>query len=157
MARDIFLSDLREAQLSESETNLAESRTHCRQRAEQIQDQLENISRLSRQMETLRSENIESSRHFQAVIEEKLSIINRLEDDVEKCKESISSKSLEITQANEDKKELNKTISSLGETISQLNYDVETLNKQHCEEINYKECFLIDENINLKNTFFKLI
>ena len=108
-------------------------------------------------METLRSENIESSRHFQAVIEEKLSIINRLEDDVEKCKESISSKSLEITQANEDKKELNKTISSLGETISQLNYDVETLNKQHCEEINYKECFLIDENINRKNTFFKLI
>ena len=94
-------------------------------------------------METLRSENIESSQHFQAVIEEKLSIINRLEDDVEKCKESISSKSLEITQANEDKKDLNKTITGLRETIHQMNYDVETLTKQHSEEINSKECLLL--------------
>ena len=91
----------------------------------------------------MRSENIESTRHLNSVIEEKLSIINRLEDDVKKCKESINCKSIEITKANEDKKELNKTISSLGETISQLNYDVETLNKQHCEEIDSKECFFL--------------
>ena len=108
-----------------------------------MQDHLANINKLTRQIETLRSDNIESSRHLNSVIEEKLSIINRLEDDVEKCKESISSKSLEITEANEDKKELNKTITSLRDTINQLNYDVETLNKQHSEEITNKECFLL--------------
>ena len=133
----------RETQLSETETDLAQSRTDCRQKCEEVQDHLANINKLTRQIETLRSDNIESSRHLNSVIEEKLSIINRLEDDVEKCKESISSKSLEITEANEDKKELNKTITSLRDTINQLNYDVETLNKQHSEEITNKECFLL--------------
>ena len=128
--------------MNESETDLAQCRTDCRQKSEELQDRLANINKLTRQNETLRSENIESSRHLNSVIEEKLSIINRLEDDVEKCKESISSKSLEITEANEDKKELNKTITSLRDTINQLNYDVKTLNKQHEEEITNKECFL---------------
>ena len=129
--------------MSETETDLAQSRTDCRQKSEEVQDHLANINKLTRQIETLRSDNIESSRHLNSVIEEKLSIINRLEDDVEKCKESISSKSLEITEANEDKKELNKTITGLRDTINQLNYDVETLNKQHSEEITNKECFLL--------------
>ena len=131
----------REAQLSETETNLAQCRTGCRQKCEEIEEHLENIKKLGRQIETLRSDNIESTRHLQTVIEEKLSIINRLELDVDKCKKSINCKSLEITQANEDKKDLNKTITGLRETINQLNYDVETLNKQHSEEINSKECF----------------
>ena len=131
----------REAQLSETETNLAQCRTGCRQKCEEIEEHLENIKKLGRQIETLRSDNIESTRHLQTVIEEKLSIINSLELDVDKCKKSINCKSLEITQANEDKKDLNKTITGLRETINQLNYDVETLNKQHSEEINSKECF----------------
>ena len=131
----------REAQLSETETNLAQCRTGCRQKCEEIEEHLESIKKLGRQIETLRSDNIESTRHLQTVIEEKLSIINRLELDVDKCKKSINCKSLEITQANEDKKDLNKTITGLRETINQLNYDVETLNKQHSEEINSKECF----------------
>ena len=132
----------REAQLTETETNLAQCRTACRQRCEEIEEHLENINKLGRQIETLRSDNIESTRHSQTVIEEKLSIINRLESDVDKCKEAINCKSLEITQANEDKKDLNKTITGLRETINQLNSDMETLNKQHCEEINSKECLL---------------
>ena len=133
----------REAQLTETETNLAQCTTGCRQKCEEIEEHLENISKLSRQIETLRSEHIDTTQHLQTVIEEKLSIINRLEADVDKCKESINCKSLEITQANEDKEDLNKTITELGETINQLNYDVETLNKQHCEEINSKECLLL--------------
>ena len=133
----------RESQLSETETNLAQCRTACRQKCEEIEEHLESIKKLGRQIETLRSDNIESTRHLQTVIEEKLSIINRLELDVDKCKKSINCKSLEITQANEDKKDLNKTITGLRETINQLNYDVETLNKQHAEEINCKECFLL--------------
>ena len=133
----------REAQLTETETNLAQCRTGCRQKCEEIEEHLENISKLGRQIETLRSDNIETTQHLQTVIEEKLSIINRLELDVDKCKEAINCKSLEITQANEDKKDLNKTITGLRETINQLNYDVETLNKQHCEEINSKECLLL--------------
>ena len=132
----------REAQLSETETNLAQCRTGCRQKCEEIEEHLENINKLGRQIETLRSDNIETTRLLQTVIEEKLSIINRLELDVDKCKEAINCKSLEITQANEDKKDLNKTITGLRETINQLNSDMETLNKQHCEEINSKECFL---------------
>ena len=133
----------REAQLTETETNLAQCRTGCRQKCEEIEEHLENISKLGRQIETLRSDNIETTQHLQTVIEEKLSIINRLEADVDKCKESINCKSLEITQANEDKEDLNKTITELRETINQLNCDVETLNKQHCEEINSKECLLL--------------
>ena len=132
----------REAQLTETETNLAQCRTGCRQKSEEIEEHLESINKLGRQIKTLRSENIDSTRHLQNVIEEKLSMINRLELDVDKCRESINCKSLEITQANEDKKDLNKTITGLRETINQLNDDVETLNKQHCEEINSKECLL---------------
>ena len=144
----------REAQLTETETNLAQCRTVCRQKCEEIEEHLENINKLGRQIETLRSDNIESTRHSQTVIEEKLSIINRLELDVDKCKESINCKSLEIRQANEDKKDLNKTITGLRETINQLNSDVETLNKQHCEEINSKECFLLILSVTI--TIFKL-
>ena len=131
----------REAQLSETETNLAQCRTGCRQKCEEIEEHLESIKKLGRQIETLRSDNIENTRHLQTVIEEKLSIINKLELDVDKCKKSINCKSLEITQANQDKKDLNITITGLRENINQLNYDVETLNKQHSEEINSKECF----------------
>ena len=144
----------REAQLTETETDLAQCRTGCRQKSEEIEEHLENISKLGRQIETLRSDNIETTRRLQTVIEEKLSIINRLELDVDKCKESINCKSLEIRQANEDKKDLNKTITGLRETINQLNSDVETLNKQHCEEINSKECFLLILSVTI--TIFKL-
>ena len=72
------------------------------------------------------------------VVDEKVAEINGLESEVEKCKESISCKSLEIDHLNEAVEQRNTTITSLEASINQLHQDIACLNTNHSEEINEK-------------------
>ena len=128
----------REKQLSETETNLADCRTQCKQRADEIEAHLLSISKLNGQIEKLKSTHRQETEDLNEVIQEKLSVINKLEQEVEKCKESISCKSLEIAKLNDSNEERNKTIKSLEASINQLQLDIENLKKQHSDEIDNK-------------------
>ena len=128
----------REKQLSETETNLADCRTQCKQRADEIEAHLLSISKLNGQIEKLKTTHRQETEDLNEVIQEKLSVINKLEQEVEKCKESISCKSLEIAKLNDSNEERNKTIKSLEASINQLQLDIENLKKQHSAEIDNK-------------------
>ena len=128
----------REKQLSETETNLADCRTQCKQRADEIEAHLLSISKLNGQIEKLKSTHRQETEDLNEVIQEKLSVINKLEQEVEKCKESISCKSLEIAKLNDSNEERNKTIKSLEASINQLQLEIENLKKQHTDEIDNK-------------------
>ena len=128
----------REKQLSETETNLADCRTQCKQRADEIEAHLLSISKLNGQIEKLKTTHRQETGDLNEVIQEKLSVINKLDQEVEKCKESISCKSLEIAKLNDSNEERNKTIKSLEASINQLQLDIENLKKQHSVEIDNK-------------------
>lgn len=66
--------------------------------------------------------------------------------EVEKCRESIRCKSIEIAQLNDSNEESNKSIKCLETTINNLNKDIERLKKLHADEISNK----VNTNISIK-------
>lgn len=134
----ICSKDFREQQLNETETNFAESRSQCKQQADQIQEHKEMISKLNSQIDKLKASNSEEVGGLNTVIREKMAAINDLEHEVEKCRESISCKSIEIAKLNDSNEESNKSIKCLETTINNLNEEIERLKQLHSDEINNK-------------------
>ena len=132
----------REKQLSETETDLAGCRTQCKQQSSEILEHLDTISKLNGQIDKLKTSHSQESARLNGVVEEKLADINGLEREIEKCKESISCKSLEIAKLNDSNDEKNNTIKSLENSINQLHQDIEKLKQTHSAEIDEKVMFI---------------
>ena len=117
--------------MSETETNLAGCRTQCKQKSDEIEDHLATINRLNGQIEKLKNNHSEETDNLNGIINEKIKQINGLESELEKCKESINCKSLEIDHLNKSNDERNSTINSLEVKVSQLLQDIENLKTEH--------------------------
>ena len=96
------------------------------------------INKLTSQIDKLKSSHNQKVRELNDVIKQKLAAINDLEHEVEKCRESISCKSIEIAKLNGSNEERNKSIKCLETTINQLNAESDRLKKLHAEEIENK-------------------
>ena len=133
----MFIS--REKQLNETETNLADCKTKCKQMSQEIAEHLDMISRLNGTIEKQKVSHSEEVTKMKRTIDEKLSEINGLEHQVEKCEESIRAKSLEIAKLNGFNKDSNESIKNLESTINQLNQDIVKLTEDHSNQITEKE------------------
>ena len=133
--------------MSETETNFSESRNQCKQQADQIQEHREMIIKLNNQIDKLKASHGEEVGGLNSVIREKMAAINDLEHEVEKCKESISCKSIEIAKLNDSNEESNKSIKCLETTINDQNEEIERLKQLHADEINKKvtKCFSLSK------------
>ena len=128
--------------MSETETDLAGCRTQCKQQSSEILEHLDTINKLNGQIDKLKTSHSQESARLNGVVEEKLADINGLEREIEKCKESISCKSLEIAKLNDSNDEKNNTIKSLENSINQLHQDIEKLKQTHSAEIHEKVMFI---------------
>ena len=128
--------------MSETETDLAGCRTQCKQQSSEILEHLDTINKLNGQIDKLKTSHSQESARLNGVVEEKLADINGLEREIEKCKESISCKSLEIAKLNDSNDEKNNTIKSLENSINQLHQDIEKLKQMHSAEIDEKVMFI---------------
>lgn len=147
--------------MNETETNLAESKTKCKQMSEEITEHLDMIKKLNGTMEKLKVSHGEEVTSLKGTIDEKLSEINGLTQEVEKCKESINTQSQEIEKLSGSNNDRKNSIEQLEANIQLLNKNIEQLKEVHSLQIDDKEnsiqnfCFKL-LSIPLHNYYFNL-
>ena len=117
--------------------------------SEEITEHLDMIKKLNGTMEKLKVSHGEEVTSLKGTIDEKLSEINGLTQEVEKCKESINTQSQEIEKLSGSNNDRKNSIEQLEANIQLLNKNIDQLKEVHSLQIN-------DKGSSIQNFCFKV-